>query len=147
MNRLKSVTIIIGTILALVLLTRPLTAGIYLNTIDPEASLHSPQQYMLVTGPIGCDVGETYQIRVRVTQVSTGATAEGMTSDLCTGDRQPWRVRTQYTNYSFVKGDAHAEAWAETIRDEKVTDERNWEVDITLVEGKLVFLPLLIAKQ
>lgn len=124
-----------GIVLVGLLLAQPATAGTMLNTIDETATLTPSGHTVAVTGPIGCDAGEIVHIRVRVTQSSTGAVAEGTFHARCTGDRQPWTVRaaTQGST-SFDPGEAHVEAWSRTVDRGEQTDFVNWEREVELVE-------------
>lgn len=118
---------------------QPAVAGSYLNTIDETATLTPSGHNVRVTGPIGCDAGEIVHIRVRVTQSSTGAIAEGTFHARCTGDReamttQPWSVRAAtHGNVAFEPGEAHVEAWARTVNRGEQTDMHNWGRTVELV--------------
>ena len=72
----------LSTCLALV---QTASARIIGNTIDANAVVTDNGRYVIVTGPIVCDRGERAEVRVTVTQRTTGALAEGLTRVVCTG--------------------------------------------------------------
>lgn len=59
--------------------TPVVVAKVARNTIDPIAALAGNGHHLSVTGPIGCTAGQWAELRVTVTQRTTGAVAEGRT--------------------------------------------------------------------
>jgi hypothetical protein len=51
-----------------------------------------------VSGPIACKPGDTVRIRATVSQVTTGAVAEGFWSKRCTGTTLHWHVTATVTD-------------------------------------------------
>lgn len=135
----RAFTILGATILLGTLLTASVSAGVYINTIDPTATLDN--RHLEVTGPIGCDAGERLQIRATVTQRHTGAVAEGQTQLWCTGDRenntsQTWEVKaTTRGRTTFDPGAATVCALAVTYDRGQATDSHQWCEDVNLVDS------------
>lgn len=108
-------------------------ARITANTIDPVATITDNGRRLRVTGPIQCTVNERVELRVTVTQRSTGAVAEGTTRFTCTGDLQHWKVRASIQGHeTFEEGPATAVALALTTDHGKTTDALQWLVNIAL---------------
>jgi len=60
-----------------------------------------------VSGPIACKAGDSVRIRATVSQVSTGAVAEGVWSKRCTGKTLHWHITAIVTNgVHLAAGDA-----------------------------------------
>ena len=111
-------------------------ARVAYNTIDPVASVTDNGRHILVTGPIGCTVGERVYLRVTVTQRATGAVAEGNTFRTCIGEgvTPQWEVHASTQGKeTFREGDATAVAIARTTSRGATTDAHQWLVNITLV--------------
>ena len=108
-------------------------ARIINNTIDSNAVVADNGRHLVVTGPIACDSSERVEIRVTVTQRTTGALAEGLTAVLCTGELQQWTVHAPtHGNEPFEEGAAVAVALARTTERGHATDAHQWLVPITL---------------
>lgn len=109
-------------------------ARVTYNTIDPVATITDNGRQIIVTGPIRCDEIQRGDLRVTVTQRSTGAVAEGRTVITCTVDEQQWEVRASVQGKkAFEAGPAIAVALASTSNSGDTDDAHQWLVDITLV--------------
>jgi hypothetical protein len=120
-----------------VFIARTAFAKVVINTIDPVAGLSEHGRHVELTGPLQVlPAGERVVLRVTVTQRSTGASAEGETQFVATGDLQHWAVQAQTMGrQAFAPGPARATALALTVaKGGEVTDAHQWLVDITLVE-------------
>jgi hypothetical protein len=80
-------------------LTRPVSHPVLcVRTCKPAAAfdrtgvLTDGGRAVRVSGPVACKAGERVRIRTTVSQVSTGAVAEGVWSKLCTGNTLHWHV-------------------------------------------------------
>ena len=107
----------IGIVLALASMTvgTAAFAKITFNTIDPVATVTDNGRRIIVTGPIACTEGEGCDLRIVVSQRSTGAVAEGRTRLTCSGenDQQQWSVEARAQgNETFEAGPATAVAFA-----------------------------------
>ena len=110
-------------------------AKIAKNTIDSVAIVAGAGRHLIVTGPIRCDQEERAELRVTVTQRTTGAVAEGYAFFTCTVEIQQWEVHAvTHGKATFVEGPATAVAVASTTSRGVATDAHQWLVDITLVE-------------
>ena len=108
-------------------------AGMPMNTIDPVAIVTDNGRHIIVTGPITCTESQTADLRVTVTQRTTGAVAEGRTSLTCTGAPQHWDVDAAIQgNKTFREGSATAVAFGRTTARGAPTDAHQWVVNITL---------------
>src|SRR5262245_39464681 len=67
-------------------------AKITWNTIDPVGIVADNGRQITVTGPIAVTEGERTELRVTVTQRSTGAVAEGVIFFTGTGQTNQWEV-------------------------------------------------------
>ena len=121
----------LSTCLALALVQTASTR-ITLNTIDANAVVTDNGRHVIVTGPIVCDRGERAEIRVTVTQRTSGALAGGLTR-VGTGQPQQWEVHAAaQANESFEEGAARAVGLARTSDRASTTDAHQWLVDIAL---------------
>ena len=110
-------------------------AKIAKNTIDPVGVLAKNGVHLQVTGPIACTAGESVELRVTVTQRTTGAVGDGGARITCTGNDQIWRVQLQKTGReTFEPGAAVAVAFARTSFRGQVTDAHQWLVDMKISE-------------
>jgi len=126
----------LALILAAAFLAPATFARVTYNTIDSTARISDNGRQVLVTGPVTCDGGQRYEIRVTVTQRSTGAVAEGRATLTCTGAEQQWEVRaTAQGAKTFEEGPATAVAMATTSDPANTDDAHQWLVNITL-EGE-----------
>jgi hypothetical protein len=121
--------------LAGVFVARTAFAKIIANTIDPVGIVADKGRRLTVGGPITVTAGERTELRVTVTQRSTGALAEGVAFLTGTGDPQQWEVEAAVQGRErFEPGAATAVALARTTVRGKVTDAHQWLVNITLVK-------------
>ena len=109
-------------------------ARITYNTIDSTAKITDNGRGIVVTGPLQCSEGQPVDLRVTVSQRSTGAIAEGTARIRCTPDRAQWEVRiTTQGNATFQEGPAIATALARSTQHGDPDDAHQWLVEITLV--------------
>ena len=109
-------------------------AKIVRNTIDPVATITRNDRHIVVTGPVQCTAGETFDVRATLTQRTTGAMAEGAVRFTCTGNLQHWLVEANTRGKeSFQAGLATAVAIGATTDRGRVTDMHQWLVSIILV--------------
>ena len=80
-------------ILAGVFVVRTAFAKVAGNTIDPVGIVADQGRQVTVTGPIAVTAGERTELRVTVTQRSTGAVAEGIIFFSGTGQTTSGRSR------------------------------------------------------
>ena len=85
---LVSVALIV--VLCCFLVTRPVWAKITYNTIDTIGIVTDKGRSVLVTGPIAITEGERTELRVTMTQRSTGAVAEGVIFFSGNGQTNQW---------------------------------------------------------
>ncbi len=129
-----------GVVLAAVIVTlvgvlmAPLAlAKITRNTIDPVATVTQNGRQVIVTGPISCTERQRAELRVSVTQRSTGAVAEGTAHITCARDTLQWEVRASTRgNATFEAGPATAVALAASSDGGDTDDAHQWLVEITL---------------
>ena len=119
-------------------ITRTAFARIMRNTIDPVGIVADKGRQVTLTGPIavGPTAGERAELRVTVTQRSTGALAEGIIFFTGTGQTNQWEVTaTTRGKAVFAPGPATAVAVALTSAAQaEATDAHQWLVNITLVK-------------
>lgn len=122
-------------ILAGAFLARTAFAKIVQNTIDPVGIVANKGRQVTVTGPIAVTAGERTELRVTVTQRSTGALAEGGAFFTGTGQTNQWEVTAMAQSQErFAAGPATVVAVARTIVNGQATDAHQWLVNITLVK-------------
>ena len=103
------------------------------NTIDPLATLSANGEHIAITGPLRTTQVEWIEMRVTVTQRTTGALAEGRLMLLGTGVDQHWQLDVDVRGRAeFEEGPATAVALAVTSRQGRTTDAHQWLVPITL---------------
>jgi hypothetical protein len=101
------------------------------NTVDPQATISG--DHIVATGPLRTTQVEWIDMRVTITQRSTGALAEGKARLLGTGADQRWEVDAQVRGAAaFEEGPAVAVALAITTTQGQPTDAHQWLVPITL---------------
>ena len=116
-------------------LARTAFARIVTNTIDPVGIVAGKGRHVTVTGPITVTAGERTELRVTVTQRSTGAVAEGIVFFTGTGQTSQWEVTaTVEGRAAFEAGPATAVGLARTKVKGQATDAHQWLVDVTLVK-------------
>ena len=118
-----------------VFVARTAFAKLALNTIDPVGIVADKGRRLTVGGPITITAGERTELRVTVTQRSTGALPEGVALLTGTGEAQQWEVEAAVQGGErFEPGPATVVALARTTVRGKVTDAHQWLVNITLVK-------------
>ena len=65
------------------------------NTIDPVAVVSDDGRSVVLTGPLACDQNQTADLRVTLSQRTTGAVATGRILFPCTPDVQQWEVEVR----------------------------------------------------
>ena len=117
-----------------VFVARTAFAGVQINTINPVGIVADEGRHITVAGPLAATAGDRVELRVTVTQRSTGAVAEGRAFLTGTGALQRWEVETAAEGgATFEAGPATAVALARTTVGGKATDAHQWLVNITLV--------------
>ncbi|HEX2031635.1 MAG TPA: hypothetical protein VHL78_09580 [Actinomycetota bacterium] len=112
---------VVGALVAVMLMATAALAHITFFDIDNTAFRTSPTT-VNVRGTIQCTAGETYTIRVTLTQ--DGNTGQGTQRGFCSGDLQTWQVEVQLVRGTgFQEGPATACAAAQTR--ERGTDHRD----------------------
>ena len=96
--------------LAGVFVARTAFAKIMRNTIDPVGIVAHNGRHVTLTGPLAITAGERAQMRVTVTQRTTGAVAEGGVILTGTGTTNHWEIE------AAVQGDETFEAGPATAR-------------------------------
>ena len=83
---------------------------------------------LTVSGHLGCPTnGLRAQIRVTVTQRSTGAVAEGSTVLTSTGDTQNWEIRAGVQGkWAFEEGPVTVVYFVQSFDSEESTDANQW---------------------
>src|SRR5687768_15322548 len=81
--------------LGILLLPLPALAGLFSNTTDATALLSANGRRLHIGGPVGCDKGERLDLRLTVSQRSTGAVAVGHFRGHCTGELDRWTVNAR----------------------------------------------------
>ena len=109
-------------------------ARIMRNTIDATATIVDAGRTIVVTGPIRNDRVQWNDLRVTVTQRTTGAVAEGQVRLRATTEVQQWVVEAEVQGREeFEAGPATAVALATTSRRGETDDAHQWLVAIELV--------------
>ena len=118
-----------------IFVARTAFARITFNTIDPVGILADNGRHVTVAGPISCDAGDRVELRVTVTQRSTGAVAEGIAFLTGTGQTNQWEVTAVVEGRAgFEPGPATAVAMARSTVNGHATDAHQWLVNLTLVQ-------------
>ena len=119
-----------------VYVARTAFAGVRLsNTMFPVCIMADNGRRVTVAGPISSFPGDRIELRVRVTQRSTGAVAEGVAflTAIGTGTVQRWEVEAHANGgETFEVGPATSVAFARVSG--KATDAHQWLVNISLVK-------------
>ena len=132
MKGLVSATIVL--ILVVAFITPATFARIVRNTVDSVATVTDNGRQIIVTGPMACIESQRADLRVTVTQRSTGAVAEGRALVTCTGDTLQWEVHVLIQGKeTFEEGPAIAVAIASTSDRGDTDDAHQWLVSIRLV--------------
>jgi hypothetical protein len=84
---------------------------------DPAGVLTSGGGAVRVSGPIACAAGDSVRVHATISQVSTGAVAEGGWSKRCTGATLQWHITATVTDgVHFSAGGADGVGLAITRR-------------------------------
>ena len=117
-----------------VFIARTAYAKLAANTVDPVALVAEDGRQILLTGPITCTQGERVDLRVIVTQRSTGAVAVGHAFITGTGAPQRWEVLAiAEGEAAFQEGPATVVALARSTAQGQATDAHQWLVNVTLL--------------
>ena len=128
---LVATVILLGTV---VFLLSPVFGRVVFNTIDPTAIVSGNGRQIVVSGPISITAGEKSDLRVTITQRSTGAVAEGSARLVGTGNLEHWELTAEAIgDETFDPGPATAVAIARSTERGAATDAHQWLVNITLV--------------
>lgn len=121
-------------ILAGVFVARSALARVTYNTIDPVGIVADKGRHVLVTGPIAVTDGERTELRVTVTQRSTGAVAEGAIFFTGTGQTNQWELTAVAEGRAkFEAGPATVVGLARSSVNGQATDAHQWLVNVTLL--------------
>lgn len=105
--------------------------------IRETAVFDATNETVYVFGAASCTAGEIHEVRVTVTQNSTGAVATGSTAAHCLGPAfvQSWILVAEPTSTAgFEVGEAQVDAWARTQADGDTTDTIRWDRPVTVSE-------------
>jgi hypothetical protein len=109
-------------------------AKISLNTIDPIGIVTHKGRQVTVTGPIAVTDGERTELRVTVTQRSTGAVAERVIFFAGSGATNQWEITaTAEGRAGFQAGSATVVGLARSSIHGQPTDAHQWLVNVTLL--------------
>ncbi|MCC7107183.1 MAG: hypothetical protein IT307_18780 [Chloroflexi bacterium] len=112
---------------------QPAAAEVYFHTMDEAAVLADDGSEVSVTGPIGCDAGDHFALRLVVSQRSTGGVAWGPTRAVCEPNGQQWEASLSTRGLTPLEpGEAVACGRIVTGDGEAPTDARQWCQDILL---------------
>ena len=109
-------------------------AKIASNTIDPLGIVADKGRQVTVTGPIAVTTDERTELRVTVTQRSTGAVAEGVIFFTGSVQTNQWEVTVMAEGRAaFQAGPATVVGLAHSSVNGQGTDAHQWLVNVTLV--------------
>lgn len=129
---LVSTTVLV--ILAGGFFARSAFARISMNTIDPVGIVADKGRQVTVTGPIAVTEGERTELRVTVTQRSTGAVAEGVIFFTGSGQTNHWEITAMTQGRAaFEAGPATVVGLARSSINGQATDAHQWLVNVTLL--------------
>ena len=129
---LVSTTVLV--ILAGVFVARTAFARLVMNTIDPVGIVADKGRQVTVTGPIAVTAGERTEMRVTVTQRSTGAVAEGVIYFTGSGQTNQWEITALAEGRAaFEAGPATVVGLARRSIEGQATDAHQWLVNVTLL--------------
>ena len=128
------VTATLLVIIAGVFVARTALARLSANTINPVGIVATNGRHLTLTGPIAVTAGERTELRVTVTQRSTGAVAEGIIFFTGSGETNQWEITVAAEGRAaFAAGPATAVALARSSQDGQATDAHQWLVNVTLL--------------
>jgi hypothetical protein len=120
-------------VLCSLFIARTVVARISFNTIDTVGIVADKGRQVTVTGPIAVTVGEQTELRVTVTQRSTGAVAEGVIFLTGTGQTNQWELTAVAEGRAaFEAGPATVVGLARSSVHGRATDAHQWLVNVTL---------------
>ena len=109
-------------------------ARIVYNTIDPVGIVADKGRQVTVTGPIAVTAGERTELRVTVTQRSTGAVAESVIFFTGSGQTNQWETTAVAEGRAaFQAGPATVVGLARSSINGQATDAHQWLVNVTLL--------------
>ena len=115
-------------------ITRTVLAKISINTIDAVGIVTDKGRQVTVTGPIAVTEGEWTELRLTVTQRSTGAVAEGVVFFTGTGQTNQWEITAVAEGRAaFQAGPATVVGLARSSSQRQATDAHQWLVNVTLL--------------
>ncbi len=95
--------------------------------IDPTATLSADGRHVHASGPLTCPKGESFRLRVSVTQRAGAAYAEGNKTVACTGTPQEWSVSAvRIGSGRFAAGPVEVCALGRSFAGGEVTDAHQW---------------------
>ena len=104
------------------------------NTIDPVGLVSDDGRRVALTGPVTITAGDRTEMKVTVTQRSTGAVAEGIMFFTATGEPSQWALTAVTQGAAvFEPGPATVVALAVTSVKGQANDAHQWLVNVTLV--------------
>ena len=113
---------VVLVVLSSLFITRTVVARIVINTIDPVGIVADKGQ-VTVTGPTAVTTGERTELRVTVTQRSTGAVAEGVIFFTGSDQTNQWEITAVAEGWAtFEVGPATVVALARSSINGQVTD-------------------------
>ena len=121
-------------VLSSLLITRTVLAKVAFNTIDTVGIVTDKGRQVTVTGPIAVTAGERTELRVTVTQRSTGEVAEGVIFFTGTGQTNQWEITAVAEGRAaFQAGPATVVGLARSSINGQATDAHQWLVNVTLL--------------
>jgi hypothetical protein len=121
-------------VLSSLFIARTVVARISINTIDTVGIVTDKGRQVTVTGPIAVTLGERTELRVTVTQRSTGAVAEDVISFTGTGQTNQWEITAVAEGRAaFEAGPATVVGLARSSVNGQATDAHQWLVNVTLL--------------
>src|SRR5689334_1552772 len=121
-------------VLSSLFITRTVWARLSANTIDTVGIVADKGRQITVTGPIAVTAGERTELRVTVTQRSTGAVAEGVIFFTGSGQTNQWEVTVEAEGRTaFQAGPATVVGLARTSVNGQSTDAHQRLVNVTLL--------------
>jgi hypothetical protein len=121
-------------VLSSLFITQTVLAKVTMNTIDMVGIVADKGRQVTVTGPIAVTEGERTELRVTVTQRSTGAVAEGVIFFTGTGQTNQWELTAVAEGRAtFEAGPATVVGLARSSVHGQATDAHQWLVNVTLL--------------
>lgn len=105
------------------------------NTIEPVGSLSWDGRQAFISGPIGCALEESFELRIIIAQ--QGAESSGSYSGRCLGGIQRWTVAVSaLAGTRFMPGPARVCTVGALRQQGSVIDMRQWCRDIALLDDE-----------